>query len=548
MLAASGCFSLPKPPPFERAVAAKQLEVVSAPEAAIAAPAFVVLAQPAVVEVPVPERTDVRGAGDGSMKVASREADKANRVVVNAKGIPHRAPNFSSEQAASMICAAQKSGFNGGNAKRMHEATLDAERAKKAWDEGRGTRKDWEKAELTRQDAVIGYMFPIPVLNMFISPAETKGGMPKPESGNLVIENTDLFTFRENGKEIIAVTGYVRNRGTAALEVPPLTMRAIDQWDYAIAGQTSLVPFTTLAPAEEQRFELRFLNPPAYTAEVYVHFAPPFVYRNPRDCDFFDPAKFDEAGSLKAVAEERQRQRFFEDPIPIAASTASGPYTAGELNELALYFRRESEAAFRCQNLAQDTCASGPAAQRMHWRDMFVLSEAVDQAWIATSAAEETRRAAAAGDAAAQADAARDRSITRFRQLAQAALVRSGTSAQGIEVAVTNSTYGRDAEGLYVEIAGTVRNASADARHVDNLMIAFVDRLELPLSSIGVAADLALAPGETKAFTQRLVAGAGGRRRNYAPARVPPRDIPWEVRVGAMSQEPAAHEADARVR
>lgn len=534
LLAAGGCFSLPKPPPFERTVAAKQLELASAPEAVIAGPALVVIGQPAAAG-PAPERTDVQGAGDGSMKVAA--ADKANRVVVNAKGIPHRAPNYSSEQAASMICAAQKAGFNGGGAKRMHEATLEAERAKKAWDDGRGTRKDWEKAELKRQDAVIAYMFPIPVLNMFVSPAEKKDGMPKPESGSLVIEHTDLFTFKENGKPQMAVTGYVRNRGAVALEVPPLTMRAIDQWDFAIAGQTSLAPFTRLGPGEEQRFELRFLNPPAYTEEVYVHFAPPFVYRNPRDCDFFDPAKFDEAASLKTVNEERERQRFFADPIPVAASTAAGPYTAGELNELALHFRRESEAAFRCQNLAQGACTSGPGAQRMHWRDMFVLSEAVDQAWIAMGAAEGAVRG---GVRDAVADEARDRAVARFRQLAQAALVRAGVSAQGIEVAAT-SVYGRDADGLYVQLSGTVRNASAESRQIDNLMVAFVDRLELPLSSIAIEAGFALAPGETREFTQRLEAGAAGRRRTYAPARIPPRDIPWEVRVGAMSK------ADARV-
>ena len=50
------------------------------------------------------ERTEVRGAGDGSMKL--------DRVVVTgSKDIPHRAPDFSSEQAAAMLCAAHKGGL-----------------------------------------------------------------------------------------------------------------------------------------------------------------------------------------------------------------------------------------------------------------------------------------------------------------------------------------------------------------------------------------------------------------------------------------------------
>jgi hypothetical protein len=545
-LAAGGCFVIPKPKPFERTVAARQLDAVETATlpAAAAAPVETVgvvrsLSAPAAPTPARPlARTNVRGEGDGSMEVESDE-----RVLVTNKGFPHNAPNYSSEQAASMVCATQKAGFNNANARRMYEATLEAERMKKAWDEKRATQKDWEKAEIRRQDAVIGYMGPVPVLNWFVRPFEKKKDMPAPKWSGLAIEHTDAFTFQENGKPVTAVSGYVRNTGSGTMEVPPLTLRAVDQWEFAIAGQTALLPFSSLAAQEEKRFEVRFLNPPAYMAEVYVHFAPPFAYRSARDCNFFDPATFDETKAIDAQPAPAARPRdFFLDPIP-AVSTHTGDYTAGELNELALFFRRESEAAWRCQNTAQDDCVTGPGAQRLHWRDMFVLSESIDEAWIAFRAAEETRKRAADGAASAAADAARDEAVAKFTSMAEAALARTGASAAGVEVNVATSTYGRDEDGLFIEITGTVRNASGESRQVDNLMVAFVDRRELPLSSIAMAVNMQLAPGEAREFSQRLQAGAAGRRRNYAPARIPPRDIPWEVRVGAMAHAAAVTSA-----
>jgi hypothetical protein len=369
---------------------------------------------------------------------------------------------------------------------------------------------------------------PVPLLGLFVSTTEKKESLPEAAYKGARIENTDLFTFKENGREVIAVSGVVRNTGAVAIELPPITLRAIDQWNFVIAGQTALLPFETLAPGEARPFETRFLNPPTYTDEVYVHFAPPFAYRSPRDCEFFDPSKFDETASL-AETKPAQRASFFADPLP-TVSTSTGPYSAGELNELMLYFRRESEAAWRCANEAQDTCVG---AQRLHWRDMFVLSEALDEAWVALRAAEGK---GSAEDVATGA-AARDRTINRVRTLAEKALARAGAQARDIDVKIATSTYGRDETGLFVEIAGTVHNSSAEARRVDALMIAFVDRLELPLSSLAIDVGIELAPGQSKPFTQRIAAGRGGRQRNYAPGRIPPREIPWEVRVGAMARE-----------
>jgi hypothetical protein len=562
-LTLSGCFAIPKPKPFSQAVAARQLDAVEAAPVAVETPQTI--AQPAPVEVatapltdpapeiasaePVaaapaprpPERTDVRGAGDGSMKI--------DRVIITgSKEIPHRAPNFSPEQVASMMCGAQKAGFNGDNARRAHEATVKAKLAREAYDAGTITKKEMDQAELKRQDAVINYMIPVPVLNLLVGGAEKKQSMPKPVYGPVVLENTDLFTFKENGKEVIAVSGVARNTGSLRVELPPLTLRAIDEWDFSIAGQSSLLPFEALGPGEARPFEIRFLNPPEYTSEVYVHFAPPFMYRSPRDCEFFNPATFDPTGKLDVTPVGTVNLA----PMPQVGAGAP-VYSASELNVLTLFYRRESEAAWRCQNQAAANCATGSGAQRLYWRDMYVMSEAIDEAWVAVRAAEESRRRLAEGKGsqaeADEAELARQRAINRFTGLGEKALARAGLSAKDVTVEVTTSSYGRDEDGLYVEIACMLRNTGESERKVDSLMVAFVDRLELPLSSIAIDVAMTLAPGETREFSQRLQASAGRgrgagaqmtfgeRRRDVAAARIPPRDVAWEVRIGAMTRE-----------
>jgi len=566
----SGCFVIPKPKPFSQTVAARQLDAVeaapaaieappqpvqqAAPEAALpaaapvevaaaplaAAPSETVSAEP-VAAAPAPERTDIRGAGDGSMKI--------DRVIITgSKEILHRAPNFSPEQVASMMCGAQKAGFNGDNARRAHEATVKAKLARDAFDAGKISKKEMDQAELKRQDAVMNYMIPVPVLNLIVGGAEKKQSMPKPVYGPVALENTDLFTFKENGKEVIAVSGVARNTGSLRVELPPLTLRAIDEWDFSIAGQSSLLPFEALNPGEARPFEIRFLNPPEYTAEVYVHFAPPFMYRSPRDCEFFNPATFDPTGTLDVAPAGTVNLA----PMP-QVGTGAPVYSASELNVLTLFYRRESEVAWRCQNQPAMNCATGPGAQRLYWRDMYVMSEAIDEAWVAVRAAEESRRRLAEGKGTqAQADEselARQRAINRFMGLGQKALARAGDSAKDVAVEVTTSAYGRDEDGLYVEIACKLHNTGDSERKIDSLMVAFVDRLELPLSSVAIDVGLTLAPGETKEFSQRLQASAGRgrgagaqmtfgeRRRDVAAARIPPRDVAWEVRVGAMTRE-----------
>lgn len=534
-LAAHGCIVIPKPKPFTIGVAARQLDPVSAqlaeaePLAAaveMAAPLAVLTpAEPVAPPPPAPARTDIKGAGDGSMKL--------ERVIItgSSKDIPHRAPNFSAEQAAAMLCGSQKMGFGGENARRMHEATLKARQAREDFDNGKITLKQMDQIELKRQDAVISYLVPVPILNMLVTPAEKKKDMPKPAYGAVVLENTDLFSFMENGKEIVAVTGTAHNTGTSRVELPPLTLRALDEWDFSIAGQSSLLPFEVLEPGEARQFEIRFFNPPEYTTEVYVHFAPPFMYRAPRDCEFFDPTVFDQYGELKETAD-----------TGAAPPAKDAPYTAGELNLLTLFYRRESEAAWRCQTYT----AACPAKQRLRWQDMFAMSEAIDEAWVKVRAAEEARIAARADET--EATQARDKAIARFQDLGARALARAGDSTADIVVEVASSTFGRDEDGLFVEVVGKVRNTGNAARKVDALMMAFVDRKELPLSSVAVDVDMVLAPGAVRDFSQRLQAGVSRgpdraaqvtlaeRRRDTSSARIPPRTILWEMRVGAMTR------------
>lgn len=507
-----GCFVMPKPEPFVLTIAARPLHPV-AMDAGLIAPL------PETPAMPVePERTNVAGAGDGSMAL--------DRVIIRASTLQQRAPNFSSEQAAALICGSIKGGYNVDAARRMHAATVKAEQARLDFDAEKISGKQLDAAEKARQDAVINYLLPVPVLNWMVVPVEKKGDLPAPKAGNLVLTDTDAFTFSENGRSVTAVSGTIRNAGAEMADVPPLTLRAIDEWDFTIAGQTSLLPIERLKGGEAQRFEVRFLNPPANTAEVYVHFAPPFLYRTRRDCEFFDPATFD-AGATVSAPQVEPAARF------------TGDYAAGELNQMTLFFRRESEMAWRCQALRK--CDEAQAVDRIGWRDLFAMAEAADEAWVAVSAAEAARVRGTVEVESAK--AAQQSALQRLRGLGRQALARAGLSVPDVTVSVAQASYGRDEQGLFVDVAGTIANTGTVERRVDALMVAFVDRLELPLSTVAIGDGGVLAPGEMRAFKRRLDAGAArgsgvqmawSETRETASARIPPRDIPWEIRVGAV--------------
>jgi hypothetical protein len=77
-------------------------------------------------------------------------------------------------------------------------------------------------------------------------------------------------------------------------------------------------------------------------------------------------------------------------------------------------------------------------------------------------------------------------------------------------------------------------------------MLAFVDRLDLPLSSMAIDFVRTVPPGEIVPFAERIMVAEAldpdrpwsrrAGRNEDALARVPPRPIPWEVRVGAMAR------------
>jgi hypothetical protein len=535
LLVLNGCISIRRPEPFEQPIAGTALKTIAAVASPIAADAPATPIEARAVAAPAPARTEVKGAGDGSMKV--------DRVVITGKTIPHRAPNYSPEQTASFVClASRQNGFNADRARKAHEATVYAKEMREKLKAGTATGKQADDAELKRQDAVRAYAMPVPLLGMLVDGSQKKSDLPEPTYQGVVIEYPDLFTFKENGKPVMAVSGTIRNTGTARVELPPLTLEALDEWEFVVAGQSSLLPFEAIEPGEARQFEMRFLNPPEYTAEIYVHFAPPFAYRNRRDCDFFDPSTFN--ADVKADALVQQGQTVAPPPAP---DDATRPYSAAELNYLTQYYRRESATAWRCREAEKKRCLWTTHALR--WRDMFAMSEAIDEAWIALRAADETRQRLAKGAATqaevTAAEAARDKAQAAVREMGDKALARAGGSAPDVKVELTGSTVGRDERGTFVGFSGVARNTGTQPRTVDALMVAFVDRLELPLSSVAVDYPVTLQPGESATFTQRIPTRMNGGLNSIdielgdgaaIVARAPPKEIGWSVRVGAMGK------------
>src|SRR5690349_16034189 len=281
LIALSGCQSLTvmalkslDRKPYSLPVAAQQLAPIPSATEQAAAPAAVdpspvastqiaQAAEPlAIAEAappPQPERTNVRGQGDGQMI--------DDRVVVTArKGVAHRVPNYSREQVAAMLCSRRMGGSDGRikAAQRAYDATLANYDIQSALIAGQRTAKEADEAERKRQDAVNGMSGNNFLFNMFGGRSK-KADLPKPELDGLVLEDVDLYTFNENGQAVMAVSGMVRNTTDKRVEPPPVSLTAIDQWEFILAGQTSLLPFESLGPGESKPFELRLHNPPDTT-------------------------------------------------------------------------------------------------------------------------------------------------------------------------------------------------------------------------------------------------------------------------------------------
>ncbi len=588
LLAIGGCQSLAvmalknfDQKPYSLPVAAEQLELAAQPvnarepastgiavadiSSASAAPDSIAIAEvmPAASPEPEPVRTDIRGQGDGAMT--------DDRVVVTArKQIAHRVPDYSREQVAAMVCAARNDGRAGRlkNARRAYNATVAAYETRIAFEAGQRTASQADDAERKRQDAV-GDITGGMLFSMFGGRMK-KDDLPKAQFEGLVLEAVDLYTFTENGRPVMAVSGVVRNTTQERAELPPLTLAAIDQWQFILAGQTSLLTFEGLEPGEARPFELRFHNPPDTTYEVYVHFAPPFEYRMRRECDLADVIAAETPSIAPRTAEA-------------AASIASRTHTAPELNLLTRIYRSEAESAWNLracgkpeEDVAEDEKKGGGLrmgadgagerrgfsislgvsklnaqglcsawARRLPWRESFALAEATDEVWGTLLAAEEMKRRLGANLATqAEADAAEHaaaKAYAAFRALGSATLARAGGGVPGVTLDIASSMFGYEQMskvfdgadvsqvGNYVEVAGVIRNSTAEPREIGALMLALVDRLEQPLLTFRLEEKVQLAPGETRPFSHRVFFSEPMRRED---SKEPPA---WQVRIGAVA-------------
>lgn len=572
LLTVSGCFSFDAKQ-FEVAINGGQLRVEAAlpPTAMIPAP---VAAAPAAAQGPeattadttmlsvsASDKADADGTEAASVSTAAEAgAPAADRIIVTASGrSTRRVPDYGPDETASLICVMQKIGFDDANARRAHQATLAARDIREAFEKGRVTAAEAEEAERRRQDAVQSALSPVPFVDLIFSPVVRRKDLPAPTYKSVSLEQGGLSTLRENGRDTAIVYGLARNTGRTAVELPPVTLEALDGWEFVLSGQSSLLPFTSLAPGETKAFEMRMLDPPENTAEVYVHFAPPFRYRWRRDCDFFGAGLSASEEGLKAIAASEGRSLWgildetldaYKPATAPATSDVSDPsaYSAAELNTLTRFFRREAAWAWECSQSDRRECAG--AADRLHWRDVFAIAEATDEAWVAVDALEGMRRRASSSpvtdaDMAAAERAGQD-AARMLASLGAAALRRAGTSVDDVVVELTTSFLKLDGTGLYLDIAGRITNAGASDRQVDALLVALVDRFGLPLSSVTVAAGAHLTPGQVQDFAQRIPMTRIGSRpalsRQTAGVlgRVPPEEIPWEVRVGAMGRATAS--------
>jgi len=568
--------------PYSMPIAAQQLAVVAVPVEADAAGTLAADADPGAASVASTEsnlldfaetapeaelvRTDIRGQGDGLMM--------DDRVVVTAqRKVDHRVPDYSREQVAAMVCARRNEGSGDRLkvAKRAYDMTLAAYDARSGYLAGTRSAKDFDNAERKRQDAVSAMTSNNLLFSMF-GGRSSKSDLPRPESHGLVLENVDLYTFHENGRPVMAVSGSVRNTTDRRAEPPPITLVAIDRWEFILAGQTSLLPFDSLEPGEARSFEIRFTNPPDTTYEVYAHFAPPFEYRLRRECDPTNPASDTTAAAPRTAAN--------------ATAVFSPMHTAAELSLLTGLYRTEAESAWNLRacgtpggdpaddpNQPQDAFKIAPGgggerrsfsvsinlgkfsrdglctawSGRLPWRESFALGVTTDEAWGAMLAAEEMKRLQASGLATQMevdnADNDFRRAYATFRALGAKTIARAGASVEDVEVAITSSTFGYDQMsrafdgadisrvGFYVDVAGSIGNTAATPRQIDALMLALVDRLQQPLLTFRLDDEITLGAVETRLFAHRVYFSDPVRRKDAKDAP------PWQVRVGAVGQQ-----------
>jgi hypothetical protein len=297
---------------------------------------------------------------------------------------------------------------------------------------------------------------------------------------------------------------------------------------------------------ESRTFEIRFLNPPETLAEVYAHFAPPFEYRAFRACG----ENFDPRTATPAPPREDRPE-------------ATGPtHTAAELNELTRFYREQAQNSWVCRNgedgvadrgggLRTEISGSGERLEggsisigspnlallcanwreRLRWRDMFVLGEATDEAWALLRARENAEASHAPQAELDAAISAQDRAYAYVKGLGKAALARAGASTPGIEVEVGSAAFVAQKGGRHLVVSGTVRNTGSGPCTIDSLMLAIVDRLDMPLMTFAIDNPATLAPGASASFSHSIrlnVNPPETRKTGEAPD--------WQVRVGAVGK------------
>lgn len=365
------------------------------------------------------------------------------------------AANYSPEQTASFLCVAEDFPLNfltSLPAQRAHEATLKAREVRIRAFRGEATAKEMEEAELERQEAV----------------RRGTNGAQRPQDyplrKGLSIEDVLTRRVLENGRSVLMVTGTVRNTTEAEVELPPMTVQAVDGRNFVLASQTSQLEAVTIGPSATIPFAFRFKNPPQYTVSVTPHFAPPFGVRNFRGCDFFDPLTFDPG------KERVRRERAAVTPVAVPSVGVGAPaYTAKELAAMVRRARFDAENAFSNAANAR-SCAPMPP-----WRALMVMADGMEEAWIATNAAEEVRRDAARGvflpNEVEDAELARQAAVRAFMAARPAPRVPTPSDHQGLSVG--RLTLSGDGETV---VRGTVTNAGKERADMPPLLLTLVDK------------------------------------------------------------------------
>jgi hypothetical protein len=372
------------------------------------------------------------------------------------------APNYSPEQTASFICENQDLGvfrvLTGPIMQAAHDATLRAREVRKRAFFGEAGDAEMIEAELDRQRAVgrLGGEG-----RFEVTEARERDG--------LIISGIEYERVMENGRRVLIVTGQIENTNEAAVALPPVSMRSLDHRGFSLAGQTSQLDQIEIRSGEVLPFTLRFKNPPEYTVDVIAFVAPPFLVRNFRGCDFFDPLAFDPNES--AV---RRGGAGADGPAPVAipqVGEGAPYYSAAELASMVARARLEAQTAFGVTE--RTACSEIPG--RREWRERMVLADRLEEAWIATNAAEEFRRDAATGlvysEEVAEAELARQAAVRAVLYANRPAQV-SNIDRPRIQVLTPTFT----ARGGGVRVRVEVQNAGQDRLSAPLLRIQLFDR------------------------------------------------------------------------